>query len=89
MIITYQLYFTVLTVSSEIKLKSEEFRICSQTLVLGDYRSHAVFYLTQEYVWESFPCAVRAQTRERKGGVRASVALRLVEETVPLVPVGE
>jgi hypothetical protein len=35
MITTYQLYFTVLTVSSEIKLKSEKFRVCSQTVGLG------------------------------------------------------
>jgi hypothetical protein len=35
MFITYQLYFTILTVSSEIKLKSEEFRVCSRTVGLG------------------------------------------------------
>ncbi len=35
MIITHQLYFTVLTISSETKSKSEKFRAPSQTLGLG------------------------------------------------------
>ena len=89
MIITYELYFTVLTVSSEIKLRSEEFRVCSRTVGLGVFgamRSRRLFtHLPRVWVLRS-----SATGRTRKlaafGAVLRPGGGGLCRRTIPLPP---